>query len=64
MHALTRTSDGRFRRLTQQTAKLRRRAAERREHDEIMRDPRMAAEHVAAASRATTDGRPGCAFCT
>jgi hypothetical protein len=32
----------------------------RREHDAIMRDPRMASEHAAAASRA---GSHGCAYC-
>ena len=34
-----------------------------REHDEAMRDRRVALEHAEAINRAQSRGEPGCVFC-
>jgi hypothetical protein len=53
--------------------RLRRRAKEwepwklyraRREHDEVMADPRIAAEHYVQIARSVERGEAGCRFCT
>jgi hypothetical protein len=62
--AITRSSHGgRFQRFTQQVEERRRRTVARREHAEIMRDPRLVAEHLATATHADSVGEPGCQFC-
>jgi len=39
------------------------RAADRREHDIAMRDPRVAMEHFAARERAVHSGERDCIYC-
>ena len=41
----------------------RRTAAARRQHDDILRDPRMASEHIAAATWAESNGDGSCPYC-
>ena len=36
---------------------------ERREHEAVMRDPNLAAEHRFADAHATSHGRSGCPYC-
>lgn len=50
-------------RVAEQLGGWRETAAARREHDAIVRDPRMASEHTAAAAWAASQGEPGCPFC-
>ena len=57
---LNRSAAGRFERLTAGIEHMRRSAAERREHSQILSDPRLAAEHHAALRAA--DGQV-CTFC-
>ena len=38
-------------------------AADRREHDRALGDPRLAAEHYQAVQRATDQGESGCIHC-
>jgi hypothetical protein len=42
---------------------LRANAAERRDHDQAMADPRIRDEHFAARSRAVSAGEGDCPFC-
>jgi len=53
----------RFERLTQRLAESRAYSDTRREHDAIMRDPRLAGEHRAQHDHAVSHGRTGCDFC-
>jgi hypothetical protein len=50
-------------RLSERLAERRRRAADRRQHDQVLADPRIAGEHQAASSHARAQGLPGCEFC-
>ena len=54
----------RFERITERLAEARSTSASRREHDLIMRDPRLAGEHRAQHDYAQSHGRPGCGFCS
>lgn len=53
----------RLRRLGALLNERRRTAAARRQHDDILRDPRMASEHHAAATWAETNGDGSCPYC-
>ena len=57
------TPHSRLQRVSAFIDERRRTAAARRQHDAIMRDPRMASEHVAAATWAETNGEGTCPFC-
>ena len=50
--------------LLRRVAALPRRIAARREHDDAMSDPRIAAEHAFQIAHATSHGKPGCEFCS
>jgi len=54
----------RLERLGERFAEARSAGASRREHDLIMRDPRLAGEHRAQHDHAQATGRPGCGFCS
>jgi hypothetical protein len=53
----------RFERISERLAERRATASPRREHDAIMRDPRLAGEHRAQHDHAQSRGRSGCEFC-
>lgn len=63
MYGHTRNMDGRFARLSGQLAEVRRRGDDRRDHEQMLRDPRMASEHQATVRHALSLGAPGCAYC-
>ena len=49
--------------MTQRVAERRAHVNAMREHDEAMRDRRVAMEHAEAINRAQSRGEPGCVFC-
>jgi hypothetical protein len=49
--------------LTQRLATAWRVHRDRVEHDRALLDPRIAAEHLVADTRATSHGEAGCPFC-
>lgn len=48
----------------QRVHERRARAADRREHDSAVSDPRVAMEHFAARQRAVESGEPDCTYCS
>jgi hypothetical protein len=53
----------RFERISERLTERRSTSSTRREHDAIMRDPRLAGEHRAQHDHALSHGRPGCDYC-
>ncbi len=49
--------------VTQRVTERRAYVTAMREHDEAMRDRRVALEHAEAINRAQSRGEPGCMFC-